>query len=524
MLDDDRILPNALKAWAASEPDRPFLHEVGGPSATYGGIDDRADRWAAAALRWALPAGSTVATMSTARIEWFAAWMGLARARLLEASVSTEFHGEMLSYALSKADARVLLITADLIDKLSPEILAAVKLEQIVVLDGHPPDSFQPEGMNVTTADTILSDAHPSPTENVHVEESAVLILTSGTTGPSKYVTTPWGLLYSGSLSMGPPDIIRANDVSYQPLPTSHISLRCSLHALALAGGQVVFRDRFSVRDFWHDINRYSCTNATVAAFAKLLMDQPERPDDRKSSLKTVVALPRQSAAFCDRFGVDAYGGYGLSEIGIPIIADFKACPEAVGRVRSGYPDLEIRIVDEQDRDVASGDLGELIVRSPEPGSLFSGYHNDSHATVAAWAGGWFHTGDLFRRDENGFLYFLDRRKDAIRRRNQNISSFEVEALIGKYPHVADCAAVSVPAPGEEDDLLIAVVPTDGFSFEALHDFATATMPRFMIPQYIRTVDALPKTQAMARTMKFQLRQEGVTKDTWEAPRLSRAK
>lgn len=524
MLDDDRILPNVVRAWATSEPGRPFLSEVGGPSATYGELDGRADRWATAARKWGLPEGATVATMSPARIEWFAAWMGLARARLIEASVSTEFHGEMLSYALSKAGARVLLISADLIEKLSSEILASARLERIVVLDGPPPDDFRPDSVKVTTADAVLSDVCPSPTEQVHVEESAVLILTSGTTGPSKYVNTPWGLLYSGSLSMGPPDIIHGDDVSYQPLPTSHISLRCSLYALALAGGQVVFRDRFSVRDFWHDVNRYACTNATVAAFAKLLMDQPETADDRNSKLRTVVALPRQSAAFCDRFGVDAYGGYGLSEIGIPIVADFKSCPAAVGRVRAGYPGLEIRIVDEQDRDVAPGELGELIVRSAEPGSLFLGYYNDPEATAAAWVNGWFHTGDLFRRDEDGFLYFLDRRKDAIRRRNQNISSFEVEALIGKYPHVADCAAISVPASGEEDDLLIAVVPTDGFSFEALHDFAIATMPRFMIPQYVRIVRALPKTQAMARTRKFELRQEGVTDDTWEAPRLSRVK
>jgi carnitine-CoA ligase len=517
VLPADKVLPNLVRVRGKREPRRPFLTEVGRRAATYGEVNDRADEWAAGFLRLGVAPGTTVAVMVHARIEWFAVWLGLARARLLEASVSTDFHGEMLSYALSKSAAKVLVIQADFLTKVTTEVLATTPIERIVVLDGDAPAHCCPAEIRTESAATFLSGVERREIAEVAVWEPASLILTSGTTGPSKFVITPWGSMYSGALTMGPTELIRDCDISYQPLPVSHLSLRCSVYAMALVGAQVVFRDRFSVREFWADVNAYRCTNATVAPFAKLLLDQPERVDDRHSSLRTVVTLAHQSVAFCARFAVEAYGGYGQTEIGVPIMADFRARPNAVGRVRAGYPDLEARIVDEHDREVAVGEIGELIVRSSEPWSLFQGYYGSSDETVAAWTNGWFHTGDLFSRDADGFLYFNDRRKDAIRRRAQNISSFEVEKIILKHPHVVECAAIAVPAKGEEDEVLVAVMVREGFAFQSLHDFAVAAMPKFMVPRYIRVVESLPRTQAMGRTRKFELRKEGITPETWDA-------
>jgi crotonobetaine/carnitine-CoA ligase len=219
------------------------------------------------------------------------------------------------------------------------------------------------------------------------------------------------------------------------------------------------------------------------------------------------------------RFGVRVATGYGQTETGMAVTTGWDHGPWAnCGRIREDYPWPEVRIADEFDEPVPDGDIGEMLVRSAEPWALNVGYHKMPEQTAAAWRNGWFHTGDAFRRDADGWFYFVDRLRDTIRRRGENISSFEVETLVAEHPSVRECAAIGVPAPLGEDDVFVAVIVDDAASFDpaALLTFLEPRMPRFMLPRYVEVVDDLPRTEASMRVRKHELRTRGVTGATWD--------
>jgi crotonobetaine/carnitine-CoA ligase len=215
---------------------------------------------------------------------------------------------------------------------------------------------------------------------------------------------------------------------------------------------------------------------------------------------------------FKRRFGVNVSTGYGMTEIGVPLASDGwnLANTTSCGRVRTGYPGYEVRVVDEVDRPLGPDEVGELIVRTAEPFTMNAGYHNMPAETAHAWRNGWFHTGDAFRYDADGNYYFVDRIKDAIRRRGENISSFEVEEAFLRHPEVADCAAYAVPSELSEDEVAVAVVLVDGAAVDPLEllQFVEPSLPYFALPRFLRVVDAMPMT-ATEKVLKQELRAEG---------------
>jgi crotonobetaine/carnitine-CoA ligase len=182
------------------------------------------------------------------------------------------------------------------------------------------------------------------------------------------------------------------------------------------------------------------------------------------------------------------------------------------------YPWPDAVVVNEYDEPVPAGEVGELVVRSAEPWALNVGYYKMPGQTVEAWRNGWFHTGDAFRVDEDGWYYFVDRLRDTIRRRGENISSFEVETIVGEYDDVIECAAVGLPAVLGEDDVLVAVIVRDASTFDpaALIEYLEPRMPRFMLPRYVEVVDDLPRTEASMRVRKHEIRARGVTSSTYD--------
>jgi carnitine-CoA ligase len=201
--------------------------------------------------------------------------------------------------------------------------------------------------------------------------------------------------------------------------------------------------------------------------------------------------------------------------VSTPLVSDFHpGTPGTCGTVRPG---IEARVVDEHDCEVAPGETGELILRSDRPWAMNHGYYKNPEATAKAWRNGWFHTGDGFRYDEDGFFYFVDRIKDAIRRRGENISSFEVENEVSAHPLVAEAAAIPVPSELGEDEVMVVVAPTEGATIDEaeLLEFLAPRMAHFMLPRYVRTVDELPKTPTQ-KIQKHLLKSDGVTADTWD--------
>jgi crotonobetaine/carnitine-CoA ligase len=233
-----------------------------------------------------------------------------------------------------------------------------------------------------------------------------------------------------------------------------------------------------------------------------------------------LVPLPPGVAEFERRFGVRVMTSYGMTEIGMPFVSDGSnlANDTSCGRLVPGWAGYEVRIVDEHDQPLPPNEAGELVVRTREPWVLNRGYHGKPEATAAAWRNGWFHTGDAFVCDEDGNYYFFDRIKDAIRRRGENISSFEVEALVNEHPEVVESAAIAVPSEYSEDEVKVCVVRADGSTLteSQLIEFLVPRMPKFMVPRYVEFVEALPKTEGTMRTRKFELRTEPLNDATWD--------
>jgi crotonobetaine/carnitine-CoA ligase len=250
---------------------------------------------------------------------------------------------------------------------------------------------------------------------------------------------------------------------------------------------------------------------------ANFLLKAPPSNRDRDHPLQKVYIVPfgEEATAFRDRFGVELYTVYNMTEIASPLTAGPGI--EEAGLAGTPRECFELRVVNKNDIEVPTGQVGELIVRSHRPWALSSGYHNNAEASFESMRNGWFHTGDAFRVDDQGRFFFVDRIKDVIRRRGENISSFELEAEIRAHPKVREALVVAVPSDVSEDEVLAVVVPVenDVIDPEDLTRFLATRVARYMVPRYIRVVNDLPKT-ASGKLQKHVLRSDGVTADTWD--------
>ena len=254
-----------------------------------------------------------------------------------------------------------------------------------------------------------------------------------------------------------------------------------------------------------------------LGAMATFLLKQPPRKDDRDHRLRMVFIVPlgQSGPAFRERFGVDVFTLFNMTEISTPLISGPNPTkPNICGRPRPG---VELRLVDENDCPVPRGRTGELVIRTAAPWAMNHGYNNNPEATIAAWRNGWFHTGDAFTEDDDGDFYFVDRLKDSIRRRGENISSHEVEVELLAHPDVREAAAIPVPSEHAEDEIMVVLAPVPGRTIDPIGvlAFLRPRLAHFMIPRFIRVVDELPRTPT-AKLQKHVLRQEGLTPDTWD--------
>ncbi|MDO8597713.1 MAG: AMP-binding protein, partial [Sulfuricaulis sp.] len=357
---------------------------------------------------------------------------------------------------------------------------------------------------------------------NVFAHDIACVLFTSGTTGNSKAVQMPWVQLHA-TCAIGPRfERPGARQVYYLPYAPYHVSGRSALYCAAITGTQTVIREVFSVSSFWEDIRQYRCTwTCLFSTPMRMLANLPEQPDDADNTLELVLMNPLlpEVDALKRRFGFEVYSGYGMTEIGNAfVVSPDEAVSANAGGCGRPIPGIEAMIVDEHDYPADLGVPGELVVRGTEPWMIMAGYQGAPEATAMAWRNGWFHTGDMGRMDEKGNFYYLDRSKDMIRRRGENISSFELEAAVLTHPGVAEVAAVGVPSQLGDEEVLIAVVAKAGTGIDPaqLTSHLTKIVPRFAIPRYVRRLQALPKTQATQRIQKHVIRNQGVTDDTWD--------
>ncbi|HUE38250.1 MAG TPA: AMP-binding protein [Candidatus Binatia bacterium] len=513
-LDDRDTLPGIIARRAAATPDRIYLTDITARrSLTFGDAHERFLTWADALRRAGVSPGDRVGVMMPNSFDTAAAWLGTAWLRGYEVALNNAFRGEILKYFLNYTGISLAIVAARFLERFAEVAAEAPALRTIVVPDAAAQPSKVGE-VRILTRKEFLGDARPA-TDLAPPEPHDVMSIayTSGTTGPSKGVVMPWGMLHLGVALL---DDLGPEDVFYSPFPMFHMTGKAAIAQAAYMNGRDVFRESFDTGSFWRDIDEHRCTfTLVVPAMAHWLLAQPGSSDDRHHALRKVLCTPIV-AGVAERFGVSVRTHYGMTEAGnVMTRREVKDSSTSCGRPVPGY---EVRLVDEHDYEVAIGEVGELVVRTSEPWRTCLGYWNLPEKTAEAWRNGWFHTGDAFRRDADGNYFFVDRKKDALRRRGENISSFEVETLVGRHPGVAECAAIGVATDLGEQEIKICVVRRPGAEMtpRELIEFLIPTMPRYMVPRFVEFVPSLPKTQATLRVQKVKLREEPLNAQTWD--------
>lgn len=512
------MLPQLIRLRAQEYPDRVFLRQVGAGALTYGQLHGEAMRWAASYRRAGVAPGDPVLTMLRLGLDFYSSALGISWILGVEVPANIEYKGQLLLHAIRSVRPKVVVVQSDFVERFE-EVFDKLEFRPLLVVITAHQEQLDSDPRTVTHetflqgADTVQEFVGPQPWD------VASVMFTSGTTGPSKGVIMPWGQLYEIATRGIRMSEFTEDDCYYLPSVAYHMAAKGVAYTMALVNGQLVVRDRFSVGSFLEDVARYGCTCVSMfGASAQLLNSTSPSPSDAATPLRHVLMSPLlpDVDGFMRRFDLEVTTGYGMTEIG-PVICAGEVSNDtcrSCGRLSPGY---QARLVDEHDCEVPTGQVGELIVRSDRPWTLNLGYLGLPDESFKAWRNGWFHTGDAFRVDAEGNFYFVDRLKDSIRRRGENISSFEVEAVVNSHPDVVESAAVAVPSELGEDDVKVVVVlrADSDITEPQLIDYLTPLLPRFMIPRYLEFVVALPKTPT-DRVQKAILRNAGVTSRTWD--------
>jgi crotonobetaine/carnitine-CoA ligase len=441
-------------------------------------------------------------------IELAMAWFALAKLGAVTAPVNTAFRGALLADAINLVESRLLIVHASLWPQVDEVRAALVTVGHVVVV------GESPAGAPVLPWSALRADAGESPpVPDAAFDDLALLLYTSGTTDRSKAAMISNRFVLRQAQGVIDGLGLRADDVLYCPYPMFHLDAAVMTIAPALLmRGVAAIGERFSVSRYWDEVRTLKATVFDfMGATITMLWKQPPSPRDREHSARLGwgVPLPAWAPEFEARFGCRLVELYGSTEVGAIIYTPLDEARRAgsCGKLRGPF---EAKLLDGRGFEVAPGTPGELAVRPLEPSVIMDGYYGMPRATHAAFRDLWFHTGDLLRRDEDGFFYFVGRLNDIVRRRGENISAAEVERAIEAHPDVLECAVIGVPSEMTEEEVMAFVVLREGSRLEprALTDWCSTRMARFMMPRFVRFLPALPKTPT-DKVEKFRLRQQG---------------
>ena len=514
----DRTVVRVLRDQVGRFPDGLLIHTE---SRDYSRkeVDKVSNRIAHGLQRLGVTKGATVLLMLPNTEMYIFVWLGLAKLGAIEVPVHTAYKGQMLSQAINESRATVIIVHETFLAPLhAVQDQLAILRNILVVSPGSAVPTFSTK-CQVTSFDDCISDDDSALSIDPRYNDTLALMYTSGTTGPSKgvLVTNAHAFEYANAVV----DVleIKDGDIYYAPLPLFHIAGQWAVvYAALMSNASAVIKETFSASTFWQDIERFKANvGFLMGAMATFIYKQPEHPNDASNCLERLLLAPLvpNLDSFRKRFNVKISTCYASTEANVPIVASFEVKdPKQCGIARKGW---EVEIVDEDDEKVPAGVAGEIVVRPPEPWLTMRGYLNRADATAEAYRNTWLHTGDMGFRDAHGNFYFVDRMKDAIRRRGENISSFEVEREVNAYPSVLESAAVAVKSEHTEDEIMIVVIPRQGKVIDPreLHQFLAGRVPKFMIPRYIKIVGELPKTHT-GKIQKNQLRDSG-SQGRWDA-------
>ncbi len=428
--------------------------------------------------------------------------------------VNTAARGRLLKYYLELADVSTVVLQASYLEQVLPLLDELPLLRRLVVLG----DACKVHGALVGKG--VALHAFPGPefaSDNevdspVSFSDLYYLMFTSGTTGPSKAIMMTHASAHTWAAQTVAYRDYREGDVEYVCMPLFHVNaLLISTTSALMAGTSVALAERFSASNFWGEIRACGATRFnSIGAIGNFLWSRAESPDDRAHRVRvcTLAPTPAFGAAFERRFGVKIMGGYSLSDYCAATALTVEAPVDKMFSVGTPRVGVRVRIVDQNDMDVAQGTLGEIVLRSDHMWGAALGYYKMPEATLASRRNMWFHTGDCGYFDADGYLYFTDRIKDSIRRRGENISAYEVESVIASHPDIRQAAVYALRSEHTEDEVAASIVLRDGKRLTPVElvDFCTANMGHYMIPRFLEFVDELPSTLSL-KVEKYKLRQ-----------------
>ncbi|UCD80526.1 MAG: AMP-binding protein [Desulfobacterales bacterium] len=481
-------------------------------------MNSLANRIANSFLEMGVIKGDRVIIFMENCLEWLYTWFGLSKIGAIAVPINTSHRGPVLAHMIDTADAKVMVAEKGYVEYVKNSHFQQKKLHTLIVCcDDEQPADLMLEKIPYRN---LLSGSPSAPDCKINPYDPMAIMYTSGTTGMSKGVLQPnnqyvWcGQNVADSLDMRPGDIF------YCWFPLFHIvGAGVILMSCLVSGSAMALVKRFSLSTFWSDISKYNATlTGGFAVMIELLYKQAPQPKDADNCLRRiVVGHPPKSIhrAFEKRFNVTITDEYGMTEIE-PISCcspkDRHSRPGTCGRP---VKDVEVKIFDENDRELAADEVGEIVLRPKRSHIMMQKYYNAPHETVDAWRNLWFHTGDFGYLDADGYLYFVDRKKDCIRRRGENISSHEVESIINTHPKVLECAAVGIPSDLGDEDLKVVLRLKPGMSLAPAEvlEFCQDKMAYFMIPRYVEFIDEFPRTET-SKILKRDLKT--VSEATWD--------
>jgi crotonobetaine/carnitine-CoA ligase len=510
------VLRYALEHHAAQRPDTTFAVFESGATWTFAETLRHAAGTASALQSLGVAQGSPVLLLlpnsETAVRTLFAInYLGA-----VAVPVNPAFKGRLLEHVVKNCAAKIAVVHPDVVPEL--ERIDTAQLE-VLILSGAAASTNKSGALRILDENVLLGSPDTlQPLERpIAPWDTQTIIYTSGTTGPSKGVLSSYMHAWSAAGPLAWP-FIRNDDRHLVHMPLFHIGGTFMCINALLRGGSIAVVSGFRTQSFWQLVAQLEVTAAfLLGTMATFLLKQEPMASDRSHKLRVafIVPLGTSAAQFRERFGIDVYTVFNMTEISTPLHSGPNpAKPNMCGRPRKG---VSVRLVDEHDCEVPTGKVGELIVRTDQPWAMNHGYHRNPEATASAWRNGWFHTGDAFVVDEEGDFFFVDRLKDMIRRRGENISAYELEVELLGHPSITEAAAVPVASAHGEDDVMVVLVLKQGAKLDQaeLIEYLDRRIARFMLPRYIRIVDRLPMTPTM-KVQKQALRSTGLTADTWD--------
>jgi len=512
----ERTMGRILAEKAERIPDKTFLLWEG-RSWTYAALEQMTNRYANGLRALGIGHGDHVAVMLPNCPEFFWVCWGLGKIGAVAVPINTAAKGDMLRYFIDQSDASCVVVDDEWVARLAAIQPQLAKVGRYVYRGEQAPAACGLDASSAPVhalAELESTDASRPALDAVSYDDVHLIMYTSGTTGPSKGVMCPHSQGHAVGRALTIDFGYRPDDVLYTCLPLFHgNAIWYTCYAALWADATIALAPRFSSTRFWDEIRASGATQFnTLGAMTNIIWQLPPGPHERDHKLRLCMTVPVPKEIYHEmqaRYGVTLTSVFAMTEN----FAMTRFTPDdppskagSAGRTRGA---CELRIVDDDERDLPAGEVGEIWMRPLQPGAMMKGYYKMPDATAREFVDGWFKTGDRGRLDADGYLYFVDRKKEAIRRRGENISAYEVELILSRHPAILEVAAIPVASEMSEDDVMVYVVrkPGHALTHAEVVRFANEHMSYFMVPRFVEFTDALPKT-ASEKLEKYKLKQD----------------